>query len=134
MLKPIYAKINKNPSVDIWGTGSPKREFLHVNDMADACLFVMEQVDATTLYGTMGVSHLNIGSGTEITIRELAELIMKLSNYEGELTFDKTKPDGSPRKILDVNILKELGWTYSIGIEEGIRETIQKFEANPVKS
>jgi len=135
LIRKVYeAKIAQVPAVEIWGTGSPKREFLHVDDMADACLFVMEQVDATTLYGTMGVSHLNIGSGTEITIRELAELIMKLSNYEGELTFDKTKPDGSPRKILDVNILKELGWTYSIGIEEGIRETIQKFEANPVKS
>jgi len=135
LIRKVYeAKIAQVPAVEIWGTGSPKREFLHVDDMADACLFVMEQVDAPTLYDSLGLTHLNIGSGTEISIRELAELIKKFMRFHGELSFDASKPDGTPRKIMDVSTLDELGWTYSIGIEEGIQKTIQEFEANPVQS
>ena len=135
LIRKVYeAKIAQVPAVKIWGTGSPKREFLHVDDMADACLFVMEQVDAPTLYDSLGLTHLNIGSGTEISICELAELIKKLLQFKGELSFDESKPDGTPRKIMDVSTLDELGWTYSIGIEEGIQKTIQEFEANPVQS
>ena len=135
IIRKVYeAKIAQVPAVEIWGTGSPKREFLHVDDMADACLFVMEQVDAPTLYDSLGLTHLNIGSGTEISIRELAELIKKFMRFHGELSFDTSKPDGTPRKIMDVSTLDELGWTYSIGIEEGIQKTIQEFEANPVQS
>ena len=135
LIRKVYeAKIAQVPAVEIWGTGSPKREFLHVDDMADACLFVMEQVDAPTLYDSLGLTHLNIGSGTEISIRELAELIKKFMRFHGELSFDTSKPDGTPRKIMDVSTLDELGWTYSIGIEEGIQKTIQEFEANPVQS
>ena len=135
LIRKVYeAKIAQVPAVEIWGTGSPKREFLHVDDMADACLFVMEQVSAPTLYDSLGLTHLNIGSGTEISIRELAELIQKFMRFHGELSFDASKPDGTPRKIMDVSTLDELGWTYSIGIEEGIQKTIQEFEANPVQS
>jgi GDP-L-fucose synthase len=135
LIRKVYeAKIAQEPAVEIWGTGSPKREFLHVDDMADACFFVMEQVDAPTLYDSLGLTHLNIGSGTEISIRELAELIQKFMSFHGELSFDASKPDGTPRKIMDVSTLDELGWTYSIGIEEGIQKTIQEFEANPVQS
>ena len=135
LIRKFYeAKISGTPQVKIWGTGSPQREFLHVNDMAKACLFVMEKVDAQDLYNSLGLTHLNIGSGIEITIRDLAELIQKLSGYQGELIFDESKPDGTPRKIMDESNLKKLGWTHSIGLEEGIRQTILDYESNPVKS
>ena len=135
LIRKFYeAKISGTPQVKIWGTGSPQREFLHVNDMAKACLFVMEKVDAQDLYDSLGLTHLNIGSGIEITIRDLAELIQKLSGYQGELIFDESKPDGTPRKIMDESNLKKLGWTNSIGLEEGIRQTILDYESNPVKS
>ena len=135
LIRKFYeAKINSTPQVKIWGTGSPQREFLHVNDMAKACLFVMEKVDAQDLYDSLGLTHLNIGSGIEITIRDLAELIQKLSGYQGELIFDESKPDGTPRKIMDASNLKKIGWTHSIGLEEGIRQTILDYESNPVKS
>ena len=135
LIRKFYeAKISGTPQVKIWGTGSPQREFLHVNDMAKACLFVMEKVEAQDLYDSLGLTHLNIGSGKEITIRDLAELIQKLSGYQGELIFDESKPDGTPRKIMDESNLKKLGWTHSIGLEEGIRQTILDYESNPVKS
>ena len=94
----------------------------------------MEKVDAQDLYDSLGLTHLNIGSGIEITIRDLAELIQKLSGYQGELIFDESKPDGTPRKIMDESNLKKIGWTHSIGLEEGIRQTILDYESNPVKS
>lgn len=135
LIRKFYeAKISGTPQVKIWGTGSPQREFLHVNDMAKACLFVMEKVEAQDLYDSLGLTHLNIGSGIEITIQDLAELIQKLSGYQGELIFDESKPDGTPRKIMDESNLKKLGWTHSIGLEEGIRQTILDYESNPVKS
>jgi len=135
LIRKFYeAKISGTPQVKIWGTGSPQREFLHVNDMAKACLFVMEKVEAQDLYDSLGLTHLNIGSGKEITIQDLAELIQKLSGYQGELIFDESKPDGTPRKIMDESNLKKLGWTHSIGLEEGIRQTILDYESNPVKS
>ena len=109
-------------AVDIWGTGKPKREFLHVDDMAEACLFVMNQIDAKTLYG-LGITHLNVGAGQEISIAELAETIRDIVGFPGNIRFDTTKPDGTPRKLLDVSRMRKLGWQHSIGLKEGIART-----------
>ncbi len=111
------AKELGDPTVEIWGSGSPLREFLHVNDMADACVFLMEEYS--------GLEHVNIGTGKEITIRELAMMIGEIVGYKGELVFDADKPDGTPRKLLDVSKLNGLGWRYKIELAEGIRETYQ---------
>lgn len=108
------AKNNNEKSVIVWGTGKPLREFLHATDMADACVFLMEK------YNEEGF--VNIGTGKEISIYELALLIKKITGYEGEIIFDTTKPDGTPRKLMDVSKLTNLGWKYSIELEEGIRE------------
>ena len=108
-----------DPSVEIWGTGSPLREFLHVDDLADACLFLMEN------YSDVG--HVNIGTGVDLSIRELAETIRDIVNPEGILRFDKTKPDGMPRKLLDVSLLRDLGWSAKIGLDEGIRSAYEWF-------
>ncbi len=111
------AKINSNPRVEVWGTGKALREFLYVEDMADACVFVMENYE--------GDIWLNVGTGQEVTIRELAETIKEVVGYEGELCFDTSKPDGTPRKLLDVSRLKEVGWTYKVGLKEGIQRTYE---------
>jgi GDP-L-fucose synthase len=115
------AKKSRAAGVQIWGTGSPMREFLHVDDLADACLFVMQQ------YSDDG--HLNIGSGTDLSIRELAEKVRDVVYPQAELTFDTTKPDGTPRKVLDVTRLRELGWTPSITLDDGIATTYEWFLA-----
>lgn len=101
--------------VEIWGTGSPLREFLHVNDMADACVFLMNHYQ--------GQEHVNIGTGKEISIKELAHLIKRITGYRGELVFNPEKPDGTPRKLLDVSKLKGLGWQHRIELEQGIEDT-----------
>lgn len=116
------AKINNKPYVEIWGTGKPLREFLHVDDMADACVYLMENYD--------GEEHVNIGTGREVTIRKLAKIIANIVGYKGELKFDDSKPDGTPRKLLDVNKLNSLGWRYKIELEEGIKEVYQWFIKN----
>jgi len=107
------AKINNTPEVVIWGTGTPLREFLHADDMADACLYVMEHFNEEGL--------VNIGTGVDISIGDLALMIKKIVGYEGSLTFDASKPDGTPRKLMDVSKLTGLGWKASIPLEEGIR-------------
>ncbi|MDK2831288.1 MAG: GDP-L-fucose synthase [Methanolobus sp.] len=109
------AKINNIPEVTIWGTGKPKREFLHVDDMADACVYLMENYDATDIG-----EFVNIGVGEDITISDLAVLIKKIVGYNGKIAYDKTKPDGTPRKLLDVTKLHSLGWKASIQLTEGI--------------
>lgn len=108
------AKVNKLPSVEVWGSGTPKREFLHVDDLAAACCYLMDN------YSDEGF--LNIGTGSDISIKELAELIQKTVGYTGELKWNTEKPDGTPRKLLDVTKLNDLGWKYSIELEDGIRE------------
>ncbi len=110
------------PTVTVWGTGSPRRELLHVDDLANALVFLLEQSDATDL--------LNIGTGRDISIRELAELIGRVVGFGGELVFDTSKPDGTPRKLLDVTRLQELGWSAKIELEDGIRSTYEWFLAN----
>ena len=107
------AKINGESSVTIWGTGEPKREFLHVNDLADACLFLMQN------YNEPGL--VNVGTGTDLSILELAKLIAGIIGYTGEIKRDISKPDGTPRKLMDVSKLTEMGWTAKIQLEEGIR-------------
>jgi GDP-L-fucose synthase len=113
--KAHEAKQRRDPQLVVWGTGAPRREFLHVDDLADACVFLMEH----GYHGPM----LNIGTGTDVTIRELAEIVMKTVGFDGAVHFDTSKPDGTPRKLLDVSRLASLGWNASIPLEDGIRHT-----------
>ncbi|ABG57354.1 GDP-L-fucose synthase [Cytophaga hutchinsonii] len=106
------AKVNGTKTVEVWGSGSPLREFLHVDDLAEACLFLMES------YNDKGF--VNIGSGVDLSIKELATLVKEVVGFEGELVFDATKPDGTPRKLMDVSKIEKLGWKYKIGLKEGI--------------
>ncbi len=115
--KFITARRNNAPTVTIWGTGTPKREFLHVNDLADACFYLMEQ------YNEKGL--VNIGTGTDVTILELAQIIQQVSGYEGEIVLDSTKPDGTPRKLMDVSKLAAAGWRSAIALETGIHMVYQ---------
>ncbi len=116
------AKLRGDAHVTVWGTGSPRREFLHVDDMADAVLYLLERYDAEPI--------VNIGWGQDVTIRELAELVMSAVGYRGELRFDPTKPDGTPRKLLDTQRLTGLGWQPRISLKEGIAQTYQWFAAH----
>ncbi len=113
------AKINHLPEVVVWGTGSPKREFLFADDLADACLFLMKHYND---YGW-----INIGSGEEVSIAELAQLVKEIVGYEGKLVFDTTKPDGTPRKLLDVSKLHNLGWRHKTSLKDGIRIAYNDF-------
>lgn len=112
--------------VTCWGTGSPLREFLYVDDLADACVFLMNNYS--------GDETVNMGTGNELTIKELTELVAKIVGYEGEIKWDTTKPDGTPRKLLDVSKLEGLGWKYKTELEEGIRLTYQDFLNNPMRA
>lgn len=114
--------------VVIWGTGTPMREFLHVDDMAAASLFVLDLPVETYKRETQDMlSHINVGSGTDVTIRELAETVAQVTGYAGKLSFDTSKPDGAPRKLMDVSRLARLGWSYSVGLNEGIQDTYRWF-------
>jgi len=118
------AKIERSPEVEIWGTGKPRREFMHVDDLSDACVYIMSLDEAA--YGRLLQEKsplVNIGWGKDISIIELAWMIKRIVGYEGELEFDASKPDGTPRKLLDVTRLTALGWQPKISIEEGIRKT-----------
>jgi GDP-L-fucose synthase len=116
------AKIENKPFVEIWGSGDPKREFLHVDDMADACVFLMDDYS--------GNNFLNIGVGEDISIKDLANLIKESVGFEGDLNFDKSKPDGTPRKLLDISKLHSLGWKHSITLSNGIEKTYNWFNKN----
>lgn len=118
-------------TVTIWGSGKPMREFLHVDDMAAASVFVMNLDDATYQANTQPMlSHINVGTGVDCTIRELAETMARVTGFAGELVFDASKPDGTPRKLMDVSRLKSLGWEARIGLEKGLRETYAWFVAH----
>lgn len=123
------AKVNNSPTVTIWGTGKPLREFLYVDDLAEAILFMMEKVDAKDLYN-LGITHLNVGSGKDISISELASLIAEIIDYKGKIEHDSTKPDGTPRKLMDVSRINSLGWKYKTELDEGIKKTYQWFLEN----
>lgn len=122
------AKQQNAPEVVIWGTGTPKREFLHVDDMAEACLHVMDLPEATYRGATQPMlSHINIGTGEDCSIRELAETIARVTGFTGRLTFDATKPDGMPRKLLDIGLIRSLGWEPRIPLEVGLKDAYQWF-------
>ena len=116
------AKEENKPEVEIWGTGKPMREFLHVDDMADACYYLMQNYNEKQF--------VNIGTGKDVTIRELAETIMEVVGYQGKLTFNTNMPDGTPRKLLDVSKLHNLGWQHKIELKEGIEKTYEDFVRN----
>ena len=123
MLRKFHeAKVNGSSSVKLWGSGTPMREFLFVDDMADAVVFALENKLSRYLY--------NIGTGRDITIKELAKTIQKVVGYEGEIIWDESKPNGTPRKLLDVSKMKKLGWCYSTELTEGIEKTYQWFLEN----
>ncbi len=118
LLRKVHeAKQRGDASVPVWGTGTPRREFLHVDDLASACRFLLENYDSPEI--------VNVGCGEDVTIRELVELVREVVGYKGELAFDPTKPDGTPRKLLDVSRLKNLGWAPRIALRAGIAETYQ---------
>ena len=119
------AKVAGLPSVTCWGDGSPLREFLYVDDLADLCVFLMNNYD--------GAETVNAGSGKELTIRELAELVAKVVGYEGRVEWDTTRPNGTPRKLLDVSKAAALGWRYKTELEDGIRLSYEDFLNNPVR-
>ena len=120
MIRKIHeAKVRGDKSITLWGTGSPYREFLHVYDLADACLFLMENYNQNEI--------INIGSGKDLTIKDLALLMKKIIEFEGEIYFDSSKPDGTPKKLLDVSKLHSLGWNHTIELGEGIKETYKNY-------
>ncbi len=118
------AKVNNDTEVVVWGTGKAMREFLYVDDMAQASLFVLELDKETYKANTQPMlSHINVGTGKDVTIREMAETMKEVVGFKGNLTFDTTKPDGSPRKLIDVSRLSNMSWKYSIDLEEGLKKT-----------
>jgi len=122
---------NGRDEVTIWGTGTPRREFLHVDDMAQACLFVLDLDRATYEAHTQPMlSHINVGTGEDISIMDLARLVAEITGFEGRITTDPSKPDGTPRKLMDVSRLGAMGWRAQIGLREGIADTYQWFLEN----
>lgn len=116
-------------AVVLWGTGSPKREFLYVEDLADAVVYLMNKIDAKDLY-EQGLTHINIGTGEDLSIAELADTIKNIVGFEGEIKYDSTKPDGTPRKLMDVTRLHDLGWQHKTDLKTGIKKTYDWFLNN----
>jgi GDP-L-fucose synthase len=116
------AAVQRAPEVIVWGTGSPRREFLHVNDLADAAVFLMNEYDGDQI--------VNVGTGEDVSIRELAEMVADIVGFRGQLRFDTSKPDGAPRKLLDVSRLRSLGWEPHIGLRDGIATTYDWYKTN----
>ena len=130
LIRKFYeAKKNNDKSVTVWGTGKPLREFLYVEDFADAIIFMMENVEAKNIYENR-ISHLNVGTGKDISIIDLAKLIAGIIDYEGEIICDSSKPDGTPRKLLDVSRINNLGWKYKTELREGLVKTYKWFIEN----
>ncbi len=126
LMRKIYdGKINGKKSVELWGTGKPLREFLHVDDMADACVFLMESYNGNEFF--------NVGTGKDLSIKELSEMLRDVIGYKGELVFNPEKPDGTPKKLLDVSKLEQLGWKAKIDLRDGIKQTYEWFLDNQVK-
>ncbi|AQG82099.1 GDP-L-fucose synthase [Spirosoma montaniterrae] len=118
------AKVNDQPTVEVWGTGSPRREFLHADDLADACFYLMQHYN--------GELFVNIGTGEDVTIKELAEIVKATVGFDGELRWNTEKPDGTPRKLMDVSRLHAMGWKHTTDLKDGIEHTYQDFLANEV--
>lgn len=123
------AKINGTGKVTLWGTGTPYREFLYVEDLAEALIHLIEKVNAADFYGN-GYTHVNIGTGKDLSIADLAKLVAKVIGFEGTIEYDSTKPDGTPKKLLDVSRMSALGWTYKTELEDGIRLAYNWFKEN----
>jgi GDP-L-fucose synthase len=119
------AKISNASSVEIWGTGSPLREFLHADDLAAACVFLMKNYNEKQF--------VNIGTGEDISIKDVALIIKDIVGFQGELVFDTTKPDGTPRKLMDVSKLHKLGWTHKIGLKDGLKMAYDDFVNNRIR-
>ena len=118
------AKVDNDAEVVVWGTGNAMREFLYVDDMAQASLFVLELDEQTYKANSQPMlSHINVGTGKDLTIREMAETMKQVVGYKGMITFDVTKPDGAPRKLIDITRLKRMGWNYSVDLKEGLKKT-----------
>ena len=125
LIRKFYEAIRDNKKeVEIWGSGKPMREFLHVDDLADACFFLMEN------YSDSGF--LNVGTGVDLSIGDLAALVKQVSGFKGELKFDATKPDGTPRKLLDVSAIHSLGWKHRISLEQGVKMIWDEVNSNAV--
>ena len=120
------AKVTHAPSVEVWGTGSPMREFLHVDDLADACFYLLQNYNDEL--------HVNIGTGEDLTIKALAEVVKDIVGFTGELKWNTEKPDGTPRKLMDVSRLHNMGWKHRIGLREGISSVYSEFVKNPPES
>ena len=120
--KAHEAKVANARDFTVWGSGTPRRELLHADDLASACLFLLENYDSPEI--------INVGWGEDITIRELAELVCEIVGFHGEISWDREKPDGTPRKVLDVSKLRDLGWTPKITLRDGIARTYQSFLAH----
>ena len=134
LIKKFYlASLKSLPSVECWGTGTPLREFLHVDDLGDATVFALENWDPSSinapkdLYNN-NLTFLNVGTGKDITIKELAYKISNLVNYKGKIIWDKHRPDGTPRKLLNISKIKALGWKPKISLDEGIKKSIESFK------
>jgi len=135
--KMHVAKTTGADEVSVWGTGKVRREFRHSDDMADACVFLMNLPDAvydTIIHSETQAPLINIGCGEDITVRELAELVQEIVGFEGRLTFDLTKPDGTPRKLLDVSRLKSLGWEAKTSLRDGIAAIYQAYLSTNTRS
>ena len=126
LIRKIHeTKVTNAKEVTVWGSGKALREFIHVDDIADAYIFIIDQ-DFSQLY-EQGLTHLNVGTGKEITIKELAELISGIVGFSGDLVFDQSMPDGTPRKLMDVTRINNLGWHHSISLEDGIGATYHRY-------
>jgi len=126
LLRKIHeAKVSGAKEVTVWGTGKPTREFIHVDDIADACLFVMDK-DFSQFY-EQGLTHLNVGTSSEISIENLVSLLSEIIGYKGRINYDKSMPDGTPRKVMDVSKISQLGWKHKIDLEEGLSMTYALF-------
>jgi GDP-L-fucose synthase len=125
LLRRFYdAKVNDDSKVVVWGTGNAMREFLYVDDMAEASIFVLDLDEKIYQANTKPMlSHINVGTGVDVTIREMAELVKRVVGFKGDIIFDTSKPDGTLRKLIDVSRLSDMGWTYNVGLEEGLQKT-----------
>lgn len=131
-LEPSIKGCMPNVFVTLWGTGTPRREFLHSDDMANACVFIMNQIDFSDVSKDKPIinTHINIGSGIDLTIKELADIVKDIVGFSGELIWDRSKPDGTMQKLMDVSKLQKLGWKYTIELKDGIREVYHKYSTN----
>lgn len=130
LIRKFHEAKEKNlPSVALWGTGKPMREFLYVDDLAGAIVFSMESIEAENIYGN-GISHINIGTGEDLTISDLAAIIAEVTGYSGKIEYDTSKPDGTPRKLMDVSRINSLGWKYKTDLKDGIKKTYEWFKSN----